>query len=57
LFSFVDKIPKKTSGNAFIFSTVAITGKAKAYKNHAPIREKPVFKGYVFVNEFSCKGL
>jgi flavodoxin len=56
LLSFVDKIPERTSGKAFIFSTAAITGEAKVYKDHSLLREKLVSKGYVIVDEFSCKG-
>ena len=56
LLSLVDKIPEVTSGNAFIFSTAAITGEAKVDKDHTLLREKLVSKGYVIVDEFSCKG-
>lgn len=56
LLSFVDKIPKVSSGNAFIFSTAAMTGDAKVDKDHSLLREKLVSKGYVIVDEFSCKG-
>jgi len=56
LLSFVDKIPEGNSGNAFIFSTAAITGVTKINKDHSLLKEKLESKGYVIVDEFSCKG-
>ena len=41
----------------FIFSTSAIQSKDKVAKDHAMLREKLQSKGYVIVDEFSCKEL
>jgi flavodoxin len=41
---------------AFIFSTSAIQGASKVYKDHSALREKLHAKGYAIIGEFSCKG-
>jgi hypothetical protein len=41
---------------AFIFSTSAIVGKEKVAKDHALLKEKLQSRGYVILDEFSCKG-
>jgi flavodoxin len=56
LLDLADKLPRVTGGKAFIFSTSAMTGKAKVAKDHALLREKLQSKGYTIVGEFSCKG-
>jgi flavodoxin len=56
LFDLVDSLPQVKNQKAFIFSTSAIMGKEKVAKDHGKLREKLQSKGYVIVDEFSCKG-
>jgi flavodoxin len=56
LLDLAGRLPRVTGRNAFIFSTSAITGKAKVEKDHSLLREKLQSRGYVIVDEFSCKG-
>jgi flavodoxin len=52
LFDLADNLPQVTNTKAFIFSTSAtITA-----KDHLKLREKLQSKGYMIVDEFSCKG-
>ncbi|MHA1479361.1 MAG: flavodoxin family protein [Promethearchaeota archaeon] len=51
-----DTLPQVTNKKAFIFSTSAMQGKAKVAKDHLVLREKLQSKGYMIVDEFSCKG-
>ena len=56
LLDFVDTLPQITNKKTFIFSTSALQGKAKVAKDHSLLREKLLSKGYMIVDEFSCKG-
>ena len=56
LLDLVDKLPQVTNRNSFIFSTSAIMGEAKVAQDHSTLREKLQSKGYMIVDEFSCKG-
>ena len=56
LLDLADKLPQVTNRKAFIFSTSAMQGKAKVAKDHLLLREKLQRKGYMIVDEFSCKG-
>ena len=56
LLDLADKLPQVTNGKAFIFSTSAIMGKANVAQDHSLLREKLQSKGYLIVDEFSCKG-
>jgi len=56
LLDLADTLPQVTNKNAFIFSTSAMQGKAKVAKDHSLLREKLQSKGYMIVDEFSCKG-
>ena len=56
LLDLADKLPQVTNKKAFIFSTSAITGEEKVAKDHSLLREKLQSKGYMIVDEFSCKG-
>jgi len=56
LLELADKLPQVTDKKVFLFSTAGITGKSKASKDHATLREKLESKGYVIVDEFQCKG-
>jgi flavodoxin len=56
LLELADELPEVNNRNAFLFSTAGITGKSKAAKDHATLREKLETKGYVIVDEFQCKG-
>ena len=56
LLDLADNLPPVTNRNAFIFSTSAMTGKAKVAKDHSLLRKKLQSKGFMIVDEFSCKG-
>jgi flavodoxin len=56
LIDLVDNLPPAPAMKAFIFSTSAIVGKEKVAKDHARLREKLQSRGYVILDEFSCKG-
>ncbi len=56
LLDLADTLPQVTNRKAFIFSTSAMTGEAKVAKDHSLLREKLQSKGYMIVDEFSCKG-
>jgi flavodoxin len=56
LLELADELPEVNNGNAFLFSTAGITGKPKASRDHAALREKLESKGYKIVDEFQCKG-
>ncbi|EKQ53360.1 MAG: flavodoxin [Methanobacterium sp. Maddingley MBC34] len=56
LLELADELPQVTGMKVFLFSTAGITGKSKAAKDHATLREKFEAKGYVIVDEFQCKG-
>ncbi len=56
LLDLADSLPPVTNRNAFIFSTSAMTGKAKVAKDHSLLRKKLQSKGFMIVDEFNCKG-
>jgi len=56
LLDLADTLPQVTNRKAFIFSTSAMTEEAKVAKDHSLLREKLQSKGYMIVDEFSCKG-
>jgi len=56
LLELADSLPQVTGKKVFLFSTAGITGKSKASKDHAALREKLESKGYIIVDEFQCKG-
>ena len=56
LLDLADTLQHITNRKAFIFSTSAMTGKAKVAKDHSLLREKLQSKGYTIIDEFSCKG-
>lgn len=56
LLELADKLPEVNNKKAFLFSTAGITGKSKAAKDHAILRDKLESKGYLMVDEFQCKG-
>jgi flavodoxin len=51
-----DKLPQVTNKRAFIFSTAGVIGEKKVKKDHSELRSKLESKGYMIVDEFSCKG-
>jgi len=51
-----ERLPQATNKKAFIFSTSAIMGKTKVANDHSLLRKKLKLKGYIIVDEFSCKG-
>ena len=56
LLDLADTLPQVADKKAFIFSTSAIQGEDKVAKDHSLLREKLQSKGYLIVDEFSCKG-
>ena len=56
LLDLADELPAVNKKRAFIFSTSAIMGKDKVAQDHSLLREKLRSKGYIIVDEFSCKG-
>ena len=56
LLDFVDSIADVENKEAFIFSTSAVQGKAKVFRDHTALRDKLQSKGYRILGEFSCKG-
>ena len=56
LLDLADTLPHVPNRKAFIFSTAALTGKAKVAKDHSLLREKLQSKGYVILDDFQCKG-
>jgi flavodoxin len=59
LLDLADTLPSVTNKNAFIFSThgaPAIAGEVMVETNHSVLRNKLLAKGYVIVDEFSCRG-
>ncbi|MHA2180959.1 MAG: flavodoxin family protein [Promethearchaeota archaeon] len=56
LLDLADKLLPVTNKKIFIFSTSALTGKAKVAEDHSLLREKLESKGYIIVDEFACKG-
>jgi len=50
------RLPQVTNKRAFIFSTSAIITKSKVAEDHAALRGVLASKGYMIVDEFSCKG-
>jgi flavodoxin len=56
LLDLADRLPQVTNKKAFIFSTSALTDKAKVLKDHSFLKEKLQSKGYIIVDNFQCKG-
>lgn len=56
ILDFVDRLSKVNNHKGFIFSTSAVQGAAKVKKDHSLLRDKLTSKGYIIVDEFSCKG-
>ena len=57
LLDFAKSMPENQSGaKCFIFSTSAIQGDEKVYKDHTALRDVLLAKGYTVTSEFSCKG-
>ena len=51
-----DRLPQVNNKHAFIFSTSSHIGDDQVAKDHSILREKLKLKGYLIVDEFSCKG-
>jgi len=56
LLDLVDRLPQVSNKSAFIFSTSSHMGDDQVAKDHSMLREKLQSKGYVIIDEFSCKG-
>ena len=57
LLDLADKLPLVISKKAFLFSTGALTGKAKAAKDHSKLRKKLQSKGYTILTNFNVNVL
>lgn len=56
LLNFVEKLPVVTSTKCYLFSTSAIQGEQKVYKDHSALRTILISRGFDVIGEFSCKG-
>jgi len=56
LLDLADKLTQVTNRKAFIFSTCGVPREEYVVKNHSALREKLQSKGYMIVDDFSCKG-
>lgn len=56
LLDLADRLIGVNNKLGFIFSTSAIQGSEKVEKDHSLLRQKLMSKGYIIVDEFSCKG-
>jgi flavodoxin len=56
LLNFARDLPNYENKKCFIFSTSAVQGKTKVYNDHKKLREILLSKGFVVLDEFSCKG-
>ena len=56
LLNLADQLPRVSLKPAFIFSTAAIIGEKKTRTDHDSLRKILESKGYVIIDEFSCKG-
>jgi flavodoxin len=56
LIDLADKLLQVTDKKAFIFSTSALTNKAKVLEDHSSLKEKLQSKGYIIISDFQCKG-
>ncbi len=56
LLDYAQTIDSITEKSCFIFSTSAVQGDKKVYKDHSALRKIVQSKGYDVVGEFSCKG-
>ena len=56
LLEFVKTVSPVENKPCFIFSTSAVQGERKVYKDHTTVRNLLLEKGYNVLGEFSCKG-
>lgn len=56
LLDLADRLLEVNKKLGFIFSTSGVQGSAKVEKDHSLLRQKLQSKGYIIVDEFSCKG-
>lgn len=56
LLALADALPQETDKKAFIFSTCSGVGEDRVFEQHATLRKKLQSKGYIIVDEFTCKG-
>jgi len=56
LLELVESLPTMLNKKAFIFSTSAISNRAKIAEDHRCLREKLHQKGFFIVDEFGCLG-
>ncbi len=56
LIALAHELHKENQKYGFIFSTSAVQGKLKVAKDHETLRSILVDKGYIILDEFSCKG-
>lgn len=53
---FANELNEVNEKKCFIFSTSAVMGDKKIYKDHTALRDILLSKGYVVLDEFACKG-
>lgn len=56
LLDLAKEIPTVHDSKSFIFSTSAVMGDKKVWKDHTALRNILLSKGYSIIDEFSCKG-
>lgn len=56
ILKFAETLPEVKKKKAFIFSTSAIYSEKKMLKDHKVLRNILLNKGFVIIEEFSCKG-
>lgn len=56
MLDFADKLPYLNNQKCFIFSTSGVQGIKKVKKDHETLRKKLIHKGFMVIDEFSCKG-
>lgn len=56
LLDLAKEIPTVHDNKSFIFSTCAVMGDKKIWKDHTALRNILLSKGYSIIDEFSCKG-
>lgn len=56
LLDFAETLPAVQETPSFIFSTSAVMGDKKVWKDHKALRDRLVHKGYEILDEFACKG-
>lgn len=56
LLDFAQELPENKKKLSFVFSTSAVQNQKKLIKDHLALKTILINKGYVIIDEFSCKG-